>query len=477
MKIAACYIRVSTDDQAEHSPESQLKEIQKYAETHGYYIPDEYIFADEGISGRNASKRPDFQRLILTAKKKPKPFEAVLLWKFSRFARNRTDAIVYKNLLRNECGIDVISISESLGEDKGTALILESMFEAMDEYYSINLSAEVKRSMQMMAEKGAALGVAPFGYKNENKEYVIDENTESVVRYIFDSFEKGVGTLPISRAISAMGVRTKRGNLPDNRFVEYVLRNPFYAGYIRWSDGRGSNKTRYRSAEDTKVYKGQHKPIISQEQFDRVQSIINERSKLYKKYQRQEAPKPFMLKGLVRCDICNATLVRSSTKEPSLQCHNYSRGSCKVSHNISLKKANKAVIDALGSFAKNLNFEVQPIEQKATSEVQVTEKMIDNEKRKLQKVKEAYEQGVDTLEEYKENKARIQSNIKTLEASMQKKEPKTDKKKYAKKIVNVLDIITSPDTSEEMKNRALRSIISKIIFVKSSNEFQIYFYE
>ncbi|MCI7334723.1 MAG: recombinase family protein, partial [Oscillospiraceae bacterium] len=164
-KIAACYIRVSTDDQTELSPSSQLEALQEYADSHGYIIPEEYVFKDEGISGRTTKKRPEFNRMIGVAKTKPKPFDAVLLWKFSRFARNRTDAIVYKNLLRNELGIDVISISESLGDDRGTALILESMFEAMDEYYSINLSTEVKRSMKMKAEKGQPLCIPPFGYK------------------------------------------------------------------------------------------------------------------------------------------------------------------------------------------------------------------------------------------------------------------------------------------------------------------------
>ena len=100
MKTAAAYIRVSTDDQIEYSPDSQLKAIRKYAKEHELILPEEFIFIDEGISGRKADKRPSFQRMIGTAKLKPKPFDVILLWKFSRFARNRTDAIVYKNLLR-----------------------------------------------------------------------------------------------------------------------------------------------------------------------------------------------------------------------------------------------------------------------------------------------------------------------------------------------------------------------------------------
>ncbi len=477
MKIAACYIRVSTDDQTEYSPQSQLREIKKYAEQHGYYIPEEYIFTDEGISGRTAAKRPQFQKLIVTAKKKPKPFDAVLLWKFSRFARNRTDAIVYKNLLRNECGIDVISISEGLGEDRGTAVILESMFEAMDEYYSINLSAEVKRSMKMLAEDGAALGPAPFGYKNENKQYVIDEVTAPIVKMIFNHYENGTGVITIARILSDMGIKTKRGNPPDNRFVDYILRNPFYIGKIRWSESKKNNQDRYRNnSEGTNVYDGKHEAIISREQFEHVQQILKEKERMYQKYQRKESTRVFMLKGLVRCDKCGSTLTMASTATPSLQCHSYNRGSCNTSHSISLKKLNDIIISELKNCTETLNFEITPIEPKDINTSDAAFKMLEFEKKKLLKIKEAYEQGVDTLEEYKENKQRITQRIKELEADIKPIVIPITKKDYAKKIEDVVKIIENPTVSEQAKNEALRTIISNIVLVKPGNEIHIHFY-
>ena len=152
MKTAAAYIRVSTDDQVEYSPASQLDKIREYAKRNGYILPDEYVYMDEGISGRHTAKRAAFNRMIGAAKQKPKPFDAILLWKFSRFARNREDSIVYKSMLRKQCGIDVISISENVGDDKMSVLI-EALIEAMDEYYSINLSEEVKRGMTEKASR------------------------------------------------------------------------------------------------------------------------------------------------------------------------------------------------------------------------------------------------------------------------------------------------------------------------------------
>ena len=166
MKTAAAYIRVSTEDQTEYSPDSQLKIIRAYAKEHDMILPDEFIYADEGISGRKADKRPAFQQMIGTAKMKPKPFDVVLLWKFSRFARTRLESMTYKSVLKKN-GIDVVSISEPIG-DEPTAIIMEAMIEAMDEYYSINLSGEVKRGLEEKFSRGGVTSSPPFGYKVEN---------------------------------------------------------------------------------------------------------------------------------------------------------------------------------------------------------------------------------------------------------------------------------------------------------------------
>ena len=96
LKTAAAYIRVSTDRQTELSPDSQIKVIKQFAKQNGYIVPEEYIYRDDGISGRSADKRPSFNDMIATAKQKPSPFSAILVWKFSRFARNQEEAIVYK---------------------------------------------------------------------------------------------------------------------------------------------------------------------------------------------------------------------------------------------------------------------------------------------------------------------------------------------------------------------------------------------
>ena len=88
-RTGALYIRVSTDKQEELSPDAQKRLLLDYAKKNKIVIQPEYIFLENGISGRKADKRPEFQRMISLAKSKPTPFDTILVWKFSRFARNQ----------------------------------------------------------------------------------------------------------------------------------------------------------------------------------------------------------------------------------------------------------------------------------------------------------------------------------------------------------------------------------------------------
>ena len=121
MKTGAMYVRVSTDEQARegYSIEAQIKAIRN-----NIFLDNQFIFKDEGISGKRANKRPAFMEMIKQAKSIPKKFDVILVHKFDRFARNREDSVVYKSLLRKEYGINVISICEPLDPDDKMSIIL-----------------------------------------------------------------------------------------------------------------------------------------------------------------------------------------------------------------------------------------------------------------------------------------------------------------------------------------------------------------
>ena len=463
MKIAAAYIRVSTEDQTELSPDSQVKKIREYAETHGYVVPDEYIFHDDGISGRSTKKRQGFNHMIALAKSNPIPFEAILVWKFSRFARNREDSIVFKSMLKKR-GISVISISEAVGDDK-MSILVESLIEAMDEYYSVNLSEEVIRGMAEKVSRGKPVSIPPLGYKIENGEFIIDEETAPIVRRIFNEALTGKPCRNIAMDLNSDGIRTRRGNLFENRTVLYLLRNPVYAGYIRWDNsGRGSRGF-YRDGTETLV-KGSHDVIINKEDFDTVQNLIKPKVK----YMRTDAIKnDFMLRGIVRCSDCGATLVHSNANR--LQCYAYAHGKCTRSHSVSIDALNAAVIQALKNDleAFNLNNSDKPLKL-----IRTTDNLIKKEQQKLKRAEEAYLAGIDSLAEYGEKKKTITATIEQLQQETRNTAEYTPRtRKTMKELIRVLE---SPDETEASKNRALKAIVKAVIYNRDTNSITIQYF-
>ncbi len=476
MKYAAAYIRVSDDRQDEYSPDSQLKLIRDYAAKNEYIVPDEYVFYDDGISGRSVKKRKAFNEMIALAKSKEHPFDAILVWKFSRFARNQEESIVYKSMLR-KINISVISISETI-DDSPFAPLIERIIEFMDEYYSTRLSQEVTRGMTEKASRGEAMCAAAFGYTLEGKTYVPNEDA-ATVKYIFNSYLNGNGLRKIAADLTARGVKTYRGNNPDNRFVEYILRNPVYIGKIRWTpEGRASSKRYLGDNTNVMIVDGNHQPIIDEEVFNSVQELILKNKKKYGKYQRREQPVEFMLKGLVRCSSCGATLVHMSLKEPAMQCHNYARGSCKTSHHLSIKKANALVIEALEKSVENLSFNFV-VKSNAKTDYTDYDLLIKKEKEKIKRASQAYDAGFDTLEEYGRKKRTYQNKIDELLAMQKTDEEKSSNVKplnFADKVTKVVNLIKDTAVSEKAKNEALRTIIDHITYEKEKQNLAVFFY-
>ncbi|HEY3866197.1 MAG TPA: recombinase family protein [Solirubrobacteraceae bacterium] len=160
---AAAYIRESTEEQGRgYSPDGQRQAVARYAAEHSMTLVEEYIDFE---TGRQADKRPDFQRLIEDAMEHR--FDVVLVFHTSRFARNTVEAKHYKKLLRSRLGIDVISVTQPLGTDANdpAAFLSESVHEIFDEYYSVSLSFWTKMGLREKARQGLLTGMLPWGYR------------------------------------------------------------------------------------------------------------------------------------------------------------------------------------------------------------------------------------------------------------------------------------------------------------------------
>ena len=485
LKIGAAYIRVSDERQDEYSPDSQLKKIREYAAKDGYQIPDEYVFYDDGISGKSTKKRDDFNRMIAIAKEKTHPFDVIYVWKFSRFARNQEESMVYKNLLRKK-GVTVVSVSEPIPEGHFGSLI-ERIIEWTDEYYLVNLGAEVTRGMTEKATRGEPTCAPPFGYVMRNKQYYPDEESgkANIVREVFTLTANGVGQREIAIMLGERGVRTKYGKMPDNRWIEYMLRNPCYIGKIRWSlEGARAVSRRDFNNENIMTVDGHHEPIISMELWNKVQKILDDQKKAYPKFAKRQQPIDYMLKGLVRCSACGGTLACNGVKSGKakarcMQCCNYSRGACHTSHSITVPKIEAAFIEGLKQALEAKQFAFMPTVPKKSNPTLIDfDKLISVEERRLERAKQAYLAEIDSIEQYAQNKKEITERINDLIARRDKDLVKEiDIDAFADKVAGVVNFVERSDISEAAKNEALRNIIEKIIYEKAKGNLAIYFHD
>lgn len=476
-KRAAAYIRVSTEDQMEYSPDAQLAEIRKYAAAHDYVLPNAFIFVDEGISGKTIGKRPEFNRMIGTAKQKPKPFDAILLWKFSRFARNREDSIVYKSMLRRELGINVVSISEPLTDDK-MSVIMEAMIEAMDEYYSINLAEEVKRGMTEKARRGGLQSAPAFGYRVEHNVLTPIPEEAALVRAIFHRFISGEGLFPIAKWMNDMGVTTHRGGRFENRTVEYILRNPVYIGKLRWNPA--GHTCRDFTNEHIILADARHEPLISQETWDAAQRRMGEVKAQRKYHGRPITSHRDWLSGLVRCFACGSTLVFA--KPRYWKCNGYARGGCNVSQHVTdgrLKGMLLACLDHDQETDTPISYRIAHTKPERLDELSLLQEREKQIAAKLSRLREAYLAGVEDLERYGTAKAALEvqaaaltDQIKSLKARQDVKAPDALMKENTRRCAAVL-----LDSCVDMptKHRVAHDVMEKCVYDKSSNALQVFY--
>lgn len=461
MQYAAAYVRVSTDDQVEYSPDAQLRAIKSYCEKNDYFLDPAYIFVDEGYSGRKAEKRPAFMRMIGVAKRKPAPFQAILVHKFDRFARSREDSVVYKSLLRKECGVAVISITETIENDK-MSLIMESMLEAMAEYYSINLGEEVKKGMTEKARRGEPCSIPPFGYKMVEKQLVPVPEEADAVRRIFSDFMEGKAYFAIAHDCNAAGLRTHRGGLFENRTIEYIIRNPVYAGYVRWTPTKKIRRN--FSDPESMVVKGSHDAIISMPDFEAAQRRVEELKAIWRPYYKPQRNKSHWLVGLLRAP-CGSSMVNSNGY---FICSDYAHGKCRDRNSIAVDKLEARILRQIeADLIDSSSMTILYLNESAHRE-EVETRLADLEMR-MQRTKDAYERGIDTIDEYSFNKSRI---VKEMDEERAKLKPVPAEHCPENILTAMQEIICNP---QQRVNNA-RKIIKQIVWDKSSQSIDITYF-
>lgn len=470
-RFAAAYIRVSTDDQDELSPESQLDEIRKYAKREGIILLEDCIYIEEPISGRKAKNRPKFQEMIARAKESDCPFSVILLWKFARFARNQEESIFYKSILRSKCKVDVVSITEPLIAGPFGKLI-ERIIEWMDEFYSIRLSQEVKRCMRVNAERGKRQCTASFGYRLDESDKMVPDPAEAdYVRRIFDEFIAGKGLFPIAKEMNALGVKTHRGNPFENRTVEYIIRNPVYIGKLRWNPEGRTRRDFFN--ENIIIADGDHEPIIDLDTWEAAQRRMDEVKSQWGYKARPSTELKHWMSGIVRCSACGATLVFA--KPHYFKCGNYTKGRCTHTQHIRVDLLEDAIISRLGQDATSSTGIIYDITYTNASEgrdlvhLEAALRILESKKERLQ---EAYLAGVIELDDFSKAKKALEENMAQTAKELEERKSNSDEEitRAAIKgaISTALETLRSSTATTVEKNNAARSVIENCVFDKDS---------
>lgn len=462
LSVGALYIRVSTHGQDELSPDAQKRLCLEYARSNQIHIPEDFIFT-ESISGRSAQKRPEFQKMIALAKSPSHPFEVILVWKFSRFARNQEESIVYKSMLKKD-RVEVISVSEPLAEGPFGTLI-ERIIEWMDEYYSIRLSGEVKRGMKEKALRCGYQTAPCLGYTaaGKGKPFIINEKEFEVVSFIMEQFDSyNLPPSRIARLCNAHSYHTKRGNHFDTRAVLRILQNPFYAGTVIWNgiSFRGSHETR-----------------LSEEQYQRRMALFKDRKTAA--LTRNISPEKHWMSGILKCAVCHASLSYGGSRSCRIfTCWKYAKGVHNTPVNISCKKAEAAVLKYFTWVFKTTGSPAFYLEKSYSSlncplsanEEESLKDRLQKLSLREQRIKEAYESGVDTLSEYKENKTRLKEKREELNRQLASlKTASLPEASLPDSLSGINALFQNAEFPPEKKALFLHAFIDEILFDKISN--------
>ena len=289
--LAIAYYRFSSHSQNEASIDQQRDQAQAFAKAHGYNIVKEY--KDAAISG-TTSDRPQYQ-LMLSEVGKIRP-AVIILWKTDRLGRDRFELADAKRRIR-DAGCRICLVAEPTPDDSPESVLMETMMEGMAEFYSRQLSVNIRRGMTYNAEHALYNGHKVWGYGvDDEKHYVVDDSVAPFVLDMFTRYADGEAMQSICDDFNAKRLRTTRGAPFSVKTMDKMLKNRAYIGEYHHSGI---------------TVEGGMPQIVDEELFDRAQRKLAENKRNGSRRRasalEQGAPR-YWLTGKLYCGACGGTM-------------------------------------------------------------------------------------------------------------------------------------------------------------------------
>lgn len=280
----AFYGRVSTEH--EEQLNALRNQMQWYEELSRSYPEWDIIerYMDEGITGTQTNKCPEFMRMIDDAFRGK--FDLIVTREVSRFARNTIDCLEMTRKLRNS-KVEVFFVQEGIWtmDNEGEMNLTIRAMVAQEE--SRKMSERVKAGQEISRANGVLYGNGNvLGYDRVGSTYVINEDQAETVRMIYNLYESGLGMQAIRNELIRAGRKAGNGKVSwDTTKIMRVLRNTIYKGVMGYKKSQRNNfldqKTIINRDESTYMYvKGNFEPIISEEQWEHCRQIRESRTRV-----------------------------------------------------------------------------------------------------------------------------------------------------------------------------------------------------
>ena len=267
------------------------------------------IYADAGISGTSAQKRPEFQRLLSDCRRGR--VDKILVKSISRFARNASDCLETIRELK-AIGVGVCFEEQGIDTSGMTGELLTAMFSAIAQKESESISGNMRWSYQHRMKSGKFITCkAPFGYRLKDGMLEIYEPEAKIVRTIFDQYLAGKSRDEIAALVTELGVPTRDGKVYwQHSSISYILRNERYVGDAllqkRYTTDTLPYQEKINHGEREQYYLPQsHPPIIDRDTFDAVKKLLEQRTFTMPKRERD----PLALK--IICGACGTPFRRT----------------------------------------------------------------------------------------------------------------------------------------------------------------------
>ena len=369
------YARKSTDtsEKQVQSLDDQVKYMKKVAKHQGLQIVGEPIY--EAKSAKLPYNRPLFTTMLEEIE--AGQIDGIICWKLDRLSRNPTESGHLQQLLQDG-KLKHILVSDKSYYPEDNAIIM-SVEAGMGNQYIRELSLGTKRGMKSKAEDGGKNGVPPIGYLNDklNKVIVPDPDRFHLIRILWDKMLTGTYSIAQLQRVAEdelhlLSVRRIKigGNPIAYSTLCAMFRNPFYAGKIRFHDA---------------IFNGKHTPMVSAEEFEMVQSIIDPLHTTRPKGTEHN----FQFRNLFKCGECGFAITAEqkhkriqSTGEDKVYIYYHCTGKSKAikcsqpSFHVSEDELIRQLKVKLDSFTIDPDFYRLAIEALAQEEDEVVEKDI-----------------------------------------------------------------------------------------------------